>query len=71
MSASTRTTLARRVRALRVEHGLTQDRLALMVGVEQSYISRIEAGERSPNFDLLVKLAEAFDLSLSKFLDGV
>lgn len=42
-----------------------------MVGVEQSYVSRLEAGERNPSIDLLAKFAEAFEISLSELFYGV
>ncbi len=71
MSTSTKTSLGRRIRTLRVRHSLTQERLALMVGVEQSYVSRLEAGERNPSIDLLAKFAEAFEISLSELFYGV
>lgn len=50
---------------------LTQERLALMVNIEQSYLSRLEQGSRNPSFDLLVKFSEVFDITLSEFMEGI
>lgn len=41
---------------------LTQGRLAELTGIDPSYISRIERGERSPSLDMLAKLAPAYGL---------
>ena len=59
--------LAERVRALRIGHGLTLDELATRSGVSRAMISRIERAEASPTAALLARLCEALDLTLSAF----
>lgn len=44
------------IRAVRVRHGLTQERLALRVGTTQTAISRLEHGQRSPTIETLRRL---------------
>jgi transcriptional regulator with XRE-family HTH domain len=44
------------------------DALAKRAGVDRTYISRLEAGERQPTIDVAVALAEAMDLALSDLL---
>ncbi len=44
---------------LRIEAGITQKKLAELVGTKQSSISRLESGERSPSLSFLSKVAEA------------
>lgn len=46
---------------------MSQCTLALMCGVSQSYLSRLESGSKNPSFDLLVKIAFALNVSLSEF----
>lgn len=71
MSKSTRILLGKRIKQLRKENRLTQERLALMVNIERSHLSRIESGDRNPSFDLLEKLAESLGTTLSELFEGL
>jgi transcriptional regulator with XRE-family HTH domain len=50
---------------------LTQERLAEIVGVDRSYISKIEAPNMYTSFslELLCKIADALDVSESKLFE--
>lgn len=48
--------------------GMTQDELALKVGVSHSSISRYETGERSPTLAIAVKIALTLNTSLDYLL---
>lgn len=48
----------------RMDHGLTQQELALRVGTSYSQISRIESGRHKTSIDTLVRIAHALDLKL-------
>ncbi len=66
------TALGRRVRALRVTQGLTQEQLGEKADLDQTYISDIERGERNPSVLIVGQLARAFRLSLAElFASGV
>lgn len=58
------------LRELRREKNLTQEQLAEMLGVTNRSISRWENGASMPDFDLVMELADYFDVSLEEFLDG-
>ena len=61
--------LGHMLKALRERKGLTQVELAEKAGVTQSYLARLEAGEReNPSLDVLKRLAEALGVPLSKLL---
>lgn len=47
------------VRRQRKLEGMTQEQLALEVGMERSYISDLERGQRNPTVRALGRLAEA------------
>jgi len=53
-----------RVRRLRREHGLTQAAMAEQLGISASYLNLVERNQRPVSAQLLLKLAEAFDLDL-------
>jgi len=48
----------------RIKRGLTQKQLALLTGVDQSDISKIERGISNPSIKLLNKLADGLDMRL-------
>ncbi len=57
-------TFAERVKELRLEHGLTQDKLGKIIGVKNFSIYSYEKGRACPEMKSLVKMAEYFDVSL-------
>src|SRR3984885_2166144 len=61
--------IARRVRELRAEHGLSLDGLASKASVSRSMISLIERGESSPTAVVLEKLAAGLGVTLASLFD--
>jgi DNA-binding XRE family transcriptional regulator len=53
--------IARQIISLRMAHGLSQEALALQVGMTKSAISRLESGRHAPTMATLQKIAGAFD----------
>lgn len=49
--------------ARRRELDLTQTEVARRAGISQAYWAQMEAGDRTPQFDLLAKLADALQTS--------
>ncbi len=56
---SARALLARNLRRIRLERGLTQEALSHVSGVMQSHLSEIEAGKRNASVDLIGAIALA------------
>lgn len=54
--------VALRLVAYRVEHGLSQSALGRMVGLSQPAIARIEAGDRVPTVETLLRLSDALGM---------
>lgn len=71
MTLNTRQLIGERIRTLRKENGLTQEKLALMVGVERSYLAKVEAGKRNASIDVIERIANGFGLSLAEFFSGI
>lgn len=60
----------KRIRKLRKQNGLTQERLADLLGVALNTISRIEVGNRGISIDLAIELAVHFDTTLDYIFMG-
>ena len=59
-----------RIKTLRIKKSITQEQLAERLGVTKSTISGYELGTRYPSIDMLIKLAQSFNVS-TDFLLGV
>ncbi|MCQ6530528.1 helix-turn-helix domain-containing protein [Bacillus mycoides] len=57
-----------RLKALRLEKGMTQQQLADVLEIEKSNISRFESGKQSPSSENTVKMAKLFNVSVDYLL---
>jgi transcriptional regulator with XRE-family HTH domain len=60
----------KRLQELRKLNGLTQEELAVRVGVEKLHISRMERGVAACSIDLLLDLSSALSVSTDYLLTG-
>ena len=58
------------LRRLRMEKGLSQQRLSEILFVDRSTIVRWETGSRTPDVLLLTRIAEALDVDVRLLLDA-
>lgn len=65
---SVKTRVARQVRKLRVESGLTQEQLAQLSDIAPRHLQRIEAAEANVTVTSLAKLANALAVDVSELL---
>ena len=56
------------IRRRREEQGLSQQRLALMMGSSKSHIWRIETGRVSGGIDDRIRIADALDARVGDFI---
>lgn len=63
-------TLARQIHALRRDRGWSQPDLAAKVGAHHTMIGRYERGEMTPAVDVVVKLADAFGVTIDHLCNG-
>ena len=62
--------IGRFLQELRKEKGLTQEQLAERFYVARRTVSRWETGSNLPDLDILVDLADFYDVDLRELLDG-
>jgi transcriptional regulator with XRE-family HTH domain len=61
-------TFGERVAELRIKSGFTQKVIGEKVGVTKSAFANYESGERHPNFETVVKIADALNVSVDYLL---
>ena len=61
--------VAERIKALRLERGITQQELAGMLDYEKSNMSRLEAGKVNIKLNTIYKIAQALNISMGELLD--
>ena len=58
-----------KLKMLRTGQKLTQQQLAVRLGVAKSVVSYYESGDRFPSYDILVKIARTFRVTTDYLLD--
>ena len=56
------------IRRVRLKQEISQEKLALMAGVDRSYVGRVERGDNNVAVLTLLKLAQALDVSLKDMM---
>ncbi len=58
-----------RLKELRKSKGISQLKLALALNTNQNTISRYETGEREPDINTLIQIADYFNVSIDYLLE--
>ena len=58
------------LKALRKEKGLTQEQLAEQFNVSRRTVSRWETGNNMPDLDILIEIADYYEVDLRELIDG-
>lgn len=58
-----------RIRYLRQQRELSQEKLALNAGINPAFLGHLERGLKSPTIDTLAKIASALGVTLSELVD--
>ena len=60
-----------RLRDLRNEAGISQEKFALQIGMDRTYYTSVEAGKRNVSLKNLKKIADGFGISLSEMFYNI
>lgn len=63
--------LGKNVRAIRLERGWTQEKLAEAAGIHPVYISYIEQGTRNPSITKILQIARALGCEAAQIFQGL
>ena len=61
--------LGKKLKELRVSHNLTQEKLANKLGVGRVNYTRYEKDKVRPDYEILIKIADFYDVSLDELFD--
>ena len=70
-SGDPRATLGKQVRKLRLERGLSQEKLAELANLHRNYVGGVERGERNIAIINIVALAHALRVRPAKLLETI
>ena len=71
MDEDLRKAFGNRVREIRLQRGMSQEKLADMSGLDRTYIGGIERGERNPALVNIGRIAKALGVRPADLFDGV
>ena len=52
------------IKKRRIEKGLSQNKLAKLVGITQPFMHEIESGRKSPSVEVLIKICAELDITM-------
>lgn len=61
--------LGKRIRALRQQTGLSQEKFALKIGMDRTYFASVEAGKRNIAIVNIKKIADGLGVTLSELFE--
>lgn len=57
----------KRIKNLRIERGLSQERVALNAGITPAYLGLVERGQRNATVNIVERICAAMNVSLAEF----
>jgi len=60
-----------KIKSLRKQTGLSQEKFALQIGMDRTYFASVEAGKRNISIQNIKKIAEGLDVSLSELFQNL
>lgn len=63
--------IGHRIKQLRLETGLSQEKFALSIGMDRTYFASVENGKRNISIVNLEKIINGLNTSFSTFFEGI
>ena len=65
------TDFANRIKELRHQQGLSQEKFALKIDMDRTYYASVESGKRNVSINNIDKIARGFGVSLEELFKGL
>jgi len=63
--------LGQRIKSLRIEKGLSQEKFALLIDMDRTYYASVESGKRNISINNIEKIANGLNVSLEELFKGL
>lgn len=63
--------LGEKIKTFRLKRGLSQEKFALLIGMDRTYIASVEKGKRNISLNSLYKISNGLNITLSELFDGI
>ena len=63
--------LGKRIKEKRIELGLSQEKFALSIGMDRTYLASVEKGKKNISIINIEKIANGLNISLSELFQGL
>ncbi len=60
----------KRVKELRLQKGISQEKLANIAGVDRTYMTQVENGKRNLTIEKIRQICKGLDITLGQFFDN-
>ena len=60
-----------RVRELRLEANLSQEKFALLIDMDRTYLASVENGKRNISLENIAKIANGFNITIEELFKGM
>ncbi len=60
-----------RIKTLRVEHHLSQEKFALLIDMDRTYLASVEKGKRNISIENIHKIAIGLGISMEELFKGL
>jgi len=63
--------LGQRIQSLRKERDISQEKFALQIDMDRTYLASVETGKRNVSLCNIKKIADGLNVSLSELFEGI
>lgn len=63
--------LGERIKELRKETGLSQEKFALKIDMDRTYFATVESGKRNISLQNIERIARGLNISISELFEGI
>lgn len=60
-----------RVRELRIQANLSQEKFSLLIDMDRTYLASVENGKRNISLENIAKIANGFNITMEELFKGI